>query len=337
MPALHEEFAMPQALVVEEATATDRYAKFVAEPLESGFGHTLGNALRRVLLTSMEGVSVSSVRIDGVAHEYSSIPHVLEDVVEIILNIKKLHFQCVGDLPRTLELTADKAGPVTAGNIREDGVTTVVNPDQIICTLDKDVPIRMELEIDRGRGFRPAEENKREDHPIGVIPVACLFSPIERVRYDILSCRVGQRTDYDRLELEVWTDGRIDPQHAVQQSSLLLREHLAIFIGNDICEPQQIKITNSEDKEVLDKLLTNVNDLEFSVRAKNCLNNANITVMGQLVEKSESEMLKYRNFGKKSLQEIREKLVEMGLSLSMTLKDEVRTALHQRLEADGLM
>jgi len=337
MPAIHEEFAMPEELVAEEATATNRYAKFIVEPLENGFGHTLGNALRRVLLTSMEGVAVSSVRIDGVAHEFTTIPHVVEDVTEIILNVKKLHIQCVGDLPRTLELVANKAGLVTAADVKEDGVTTIVDQEQVICTLDKDASLRMEIEIDRGRGFRPAEENKREDQPIGVIPTDCLFSPVERVRYDVLSCRVGQRTDYDRLELEVWTDGRIEPKHAVQQSAILLREHLSLFIGADAHEPQQIHITNAEDKEILEKLFTRVNDLKFSVRAKNCLNNAQICVMGQLVEKSESEMLKYRNFGRKSLTEIKEKLHEMGLSLSMSLKDEVRTALHQRLEAEGLL
>ncbi|MDX9979014.1 MAG: DNA-directed RNA polymerase subunit alpha, partial [Lentisphaeria bacterium] len=190
-----ESFAMPAAIKVDESTATATYARFTAEPWESGFGHTIGNALRRVLLSSLEGCAVSSVRIDGVAHEFSSIEDVVEDVAEIVLNLKKLRLQCdsEADLPRTIELYADKAGPVTAAAVQEDGVVRVLNPGLVICTLDKDRPLRMEMEIDRGRGFRPAEENKREDHPIGVIPVDCIFSPVERVRYDVQACRVGNR------------------------------------------------------------------------------------------------------------------------------------------------
>ena len=331
MPSL-EGFAMPQELAVDEATATDAYARFVAEPLENGFGHTLGNALRRVLLSSMEGVAVSSIRIDGVAHEFTYIPDVVEDVTEIVLNVKKLRMQCSGDLPRTIELYADKAGAVTAAAVREDGVTDVLNPELHICTLDRDATVRMEIEIDRGRGYRPAEENKREDHPIGVIPVDCLFSPVERVRYDVQACRVGQRTDYDRLELEVWTDGRVDPQQSVRQAAMLLREHLAIFAATEEEETQMVQITSAEDQELLEKLCMSVNDLELSVRAKNCLNSAEIRVIGELVENTDAEMLKYRNFGKKSLMEIKTKLNEMFLSLGMTLKDEIRLALQQRFE-----
>jgi DNA-directed RNA polymerase subunit alpha len=322
---------MPSALEIDEATATTTYAKFTAEPWENGFGHTLGNALRRVLLSSMEGVAVASVRIDGVAHEFTSIPNVIEDVTEIILNVKRLRLQCDGETPRTLELYADKAGPVTAAAVRDDGVTTVLNPDLLICTLDKDKPFRMELEISRGRGYRPAEENKREDHPIGVIPVDCLFSPVERVRYDVQACRVGQRTDYDSLELEVWTDGRVSPADAVNRAAGLLREHLAVFADQEEVQAETVQVTSAEDQELLDKLMTSVNELELSVRAVNCLNTAQIRVLGELVEKSEAEMLKYRNFGKKSLQEIKEKLAELDLGLGMTLRDGVRDALHQRL------
>jgi DNA-directed RNA polymerase subunit alpha len=322
---------MPSALEIDEATATTTYAKFTAEPWENGFGHTLGNALRRLLLSSMEGVAVASVRIDGVAHEFTSIPNVIEDVTEIILNVKRLRLQCDGETPRTLELYADKAGPVTAAAVRDDGVTTVLNPDLLICTLDKDKPFRMELEISRGRGYRPAEENKREDHPIGVIPVDCLFSPVERVRYDVQACRVGQRTDYDSLELEVWTDGRVSPADAVNRAAGLLREHLAVFADQEEVQAETVQVTSAEDQELLDKLMTSVNELELSVRAVNCLNTAQIRVLGELVEKSEAEMLKYRNFGKKSLQEIKEKLAELDLGLGMTLRDGVRDALHQRL------
>jgi len=333
MPGL-ENFALPSALQMDAASATPRYAKFIAEPWEHGFGNTIGNALRRVLLSSMEGVAVASVRIDGVAHEFSTIPGVVEDVTEIILNIKKLRLTCDGELPRTIELYSDKAGPVTAAAIREDGVTTVLNPELLICTLDEDRPLRMELEICSGRGWRPAEENKREDHPIGVIPVDCLFSPLERVRYDVQACRVGQRTDYDRLELEIWTDGRVTPQDALTRAAYLLREHLAVFgSAQDVAVTHQapVHVTSAEEQELLDRLMLSVNVLELSVRAVNCLNMAQIRVLGELVEKTEPEMLKYRNFGKKSLQEIKAKLSEHGLGLGMTLKDEVREAMQQKL------
>lgn len=323
-------FEMPTALTVDEATATPVYAKFTAEPWEKGFGHTIGNALRRVLLSSMDGAAVSSLRIDGVPHEFTTIPDVVEDVVEIVLQVKRLRVTCSGDLPRTLELRAEKAGPVTAGQIREDGVVTVLNPELVICHLDKDRPLRMELEIVGGRGYRPAEENKREDHPIGVIPVDCLFSPVQRVRYDVQACRVGQKTDYDRLELEVWTDGRIDPREAVRRAAEILREHLSVFV--DVARKEEAtQVSSAEDQELLERLSRSVNELELSVRAENCLNNANIRVLGELVQKTESEMLKYRNFGKKSLEEIKVKLAALDLGLGMTLSDEIKAALDQRL------
>jgi DNA-directed RNA polymerase subunit alpha len=332
MPGI-ESFAMPSTVQVDETTANEKYTKFIAEPWEKGFGRTIGNALRRVLLSSMEGVAVSSVRIDGVPHEFTTIPDVVEDVAEIILNLKQLRLKCDGDVPRTLELVADKAGAVTAAAIREDGVTQVLNPELQICTLDADRKLRMEIEISRGRGYRPAEENKREDHPIGVIPVDSLFSPVERVRYDVRACRVGQRTDYDSLELEVWTDGRISPQDALKRSAILLREDLSVFIESEEVESPVVQISTAEDRELLGKLCMNVNDLELSVRAKNCLSNAQVGIIGELVDKTESEMLKYRNFGKKSLDEIKAKLVEMGLNLGLTLKDEVRAALDEFLES----
>lgn len=331
MPGL-DNFIMPQAMVTDAATATPRYGKFVAEPWENGFGHTIGNALRRVLLSSMGGVAVSSLRIDGVAHEFDSIPHVVEDVTEIVLNLKKLHVRSDGEMPRTLELSVSKAGPVTAGDIKTDGVTDVLNPELVICTLDQDAPLHMEITIDEGRGYRPAEENKSEDQPIGIIPVDCLFSPVERVRYDVQACRVGQRLDYDRLELEVWTDGRIHPYDAVRNAAVLLRSHLEVFAAEDTSERPHVQATSAEEQELLEKLMMSVNDLELSVRAKNCLNTAQISLMGELVQKSEAEMLKFRNFGKKSLQEIKVKLVEMGLGLGMTLKDDMAAAV---LQASG--
>ena len=331
MPGI-EGFELPNALVVVEAN--DRYAKFIAEPWVNGFGHTLGNALRRVLMSSMEGVAVSSLKIDGVLHEFSSIPGVLEDVMEVILNIKKLKFACDAPLPRTLELSRDRAGVVTGADIHEDGVTTVLNPEQAICTLDDNRPLRIELEIDRGRGYRPSEENKRDDQPIGTIAVDSLFSPIERVRYDVQACRVGQHTEYDRLELEVWTDGRINPKEAVHRAAAILREHLGVFMAGDLADaiaPPPAAILNEEEMDLLAKLRMNVNELELSVRAVNCLAAAQIEFLGELVEKSESQMLKYRNFGKKSLAEIKQKLAELDLQLEMVLPDAVKDELTRLL------
>lgn len=325
-------FAMPESLVVDEATVTPTYAKFIAEPWEKGFGNTLGNALRRVLLSSLEGVAVSSVRIDGVAHEFSTLPDVLEDVTEIILNLKKLRVSCEGDLPRTLELVADKAGEITAAAVREDGVTTVLNPELHICTLDRDRPIRIELEICKGRGYRLGEQNKRADQPIGVIPIDSLFSPVERVAYDVVQCRVGNRTDYDRLELQVWTDGRLSPETAVRTAATILQRHLTVFtISSQDQIPQEERL-NEEELELLNKLSCNVADMDLSVRAKNCLQNAEIDTVGTLVSKAESEMLKFRNFGKKSLDEIKEKLAMMGLALEMPVAENVAEALRQRQE-----
>jgi len=334
MPA--SDFAMPEAVVLDEATATPTYGLFIAEPWEKGFGYTIGNALRRVLLSSLEGTAVSSVRIDGVKHEFSTIPDVIEDVTEVVLNLKKLRFRCQGETPRMLELYADKAGPVTGADIREDGVTQVLNPELVICTLDKDRPVRMEIEITKGRGYRSSDENKREDQPVGVIPIDSLFSPVSRVAYDVQACRVGQRTDYDRLDLRIWTDGRLGPQEALKTAALILREHVSVFAE---VEDEQIEIERTmsdEDRRLLEMLAHSVNDMELSVRAKNCLNSAGIRLLGELVQKTDSELLQYRNFGRKSLEDIKKKLAGMELSLGMTLHEDVATALERRLAAlDG--
>lgn len=330
-------FTQPDGLVMDEQTATDFYGRFTIEPLEKGFGHTLGNSLRRILLSSMEGVAATAIRIDGVQHEFATLSGVREDVAEIILNIKKVHFACNGaDLPQTLELKVSGSGVVTAGNIAEIAGITVINKDQVICELDKNIDFRMEIEIDGGRGYHPSEENKKSEHAVGTIVVDSLFSPIERVRYIVSDCRVGQHTDYDSLELEVWTDGRIAPLRAVQISAQILRDYLAVFCNDDIVSPLSFQghrgsQLSEEEQELLDHMLTSVGEIEFSVRAKNCLNTANINVIGQLVEKAEGEMLKYRNFGKKSLQEIKEKLQELGLSLGMPISENVRNAFHQKL------
>lgn len=327
-------FAMPNRLVVDVDTATGTYAKFIAEPLEKGFAQTLGNALRRVLLSSLEGVAVSSIRIDGVPHEFTTIPDVIEDITDIVLNFKKVLFNCSGDLPRNLELVVSKAGAITAGQIALDGVTTVLNPEQHLLTLDKPRQVRIELSINKGRGYRPAEENKRPEQPIGVIPIDCLFSPVRRVAYSIHECRVGQRTDYDSLELEVWTDGRIDPREALKQAAHILLHHLNIFTGVATAQAADSGslLTSAEDEAQLRKLLAGVHDLELSVRAQNCLNNANIRTLGELVQRTESEMMKYRNFGQKSLTELKSKLEDLGLHLGMELKEPVRIAFEKELE-----
>ncbi len=333
MPEMAQ-FAMPQRVVLDEETATDTYGRFIAEPLEKGFGNTLGNALRRVLLSSLDGVSVSNIKIDGVPHEFSSIPNVVEDVTEIVLNFKKVLFECSGDLPRKLELRVKRAGEITAADIETDGVTSCLNPEQYLCTVDKERELLIELEIARGRGYRSADENKTEEQPIGVVPIDCLFSPVRRVAYHVTDCRVGQRTDYDRLESEVWTDGRITPTDAVKQAGQILAQHITIFTGldgDDDDDPTRL-ITCAEDEELLNKVLMNVGDLQLSVRAQNCLNNANIRYIGDLVQRTEGEMMKYRNFGQKSLNELKDKLTEMGLHLGYDLKEEVRIAFEKQLE-----
>ncbi len=323
-------FAKPNQLVVDTNTETDTYSKFTAEPLEKGFGNTLGNALRRVLLSSLEGISISSIRIEGVSHEFGTLPNVVEDVIDIVLNFKKVRFQCSGDLPRKLELNVDKIGEVTAADIKEDSVTKVLNPDRLICTLDKKRELRIEMEITKGRGFRPAEDNKSGDQPIGVIPIDCLFTPVRKVAFNVFDCRVGQRTDYDKLEIEITTDGRIKPADAINQAARILIDHITVFVGSGDKEDDASSIiTNPEDEALLRKLLRSVHDLELSVRSQNCLNNADIRTLGELVQKSEAEMLKYRNFGQKSLTEIREKITDVGLELNIEIPETVRIAFQK--------
>src|SRR5205823_1358691 len=260
--------------------------KFVAEPFEAGYGHTIGNSLRRVLLSSLEGAAITAVKITGAQHEFATLPGVVEDVTDIVLNLKKVKFKAEDHEARKLSLTVNKEGEVTAGEIQVVQGYDVLNPKQIICTLDKKHKFDAELEVRVGRGFATGEENKRTDQPIGLIPIDSIFSPVTRVKYAVENTRVGQRTDYDKLILEVWTDGRLTPDGV------------------------------SEENMKLKKLLNmSVNEIELSVRAANCLNNANITTVGQLAQKTEGEMLKYRNFGKKSLNEIKEKLQQLGLGL----------------------
>ncbi|EEF61370.1 DNA-directed RNA polymerase, alpha subunit [Pedosphaera parvula Ellin514] len=316
---------MPKRLTKDETTSTETYAKFVAEPFETGYGHTIGNSLRRVLLSSLEGAAISSIKIDGAMHEFTTVDGVVEDVTDIVLNLKKVLFKAHNREPQTLLLSANKDGEVTAADIQVNQNIELVNPKQHICTLDKKKKFEIELEVKVGRGFCPGDENKKPNQAIGVIAIDSLFSPVTRVRYAVESARVGQRTDYDRLILEVWTDGRISPDDALTQASAILQHHLDVFVGYDknAVEFEEVVDKQDEEKTKLKKLLgMSVNEIELSVRAANCLNNANITTVGQLAMKTEAEMLKYRNFGKKSLNEIKEKLTALGLSLGMSFDPE---------------
>jgi DNA-directed RNA polymerase subunit alpha len=321
MPVRLGRFELPKHLVREESSATPTYAKFIAEPFEAGYGHTIGNSLRRVLLSSLEGAAISSIKIEGAPHEFTSIPGVVEDMTDIVLNLKKVLLKSHSREPHVVYVSANKEGVVTAGDIKGDQVVEVLNPSQHICTLDKKMKFEGELEVKVGRGFCPAEANKKLDQPIGVIAIDSIYSPVRRVRYSIGDTRVGQRTDYDKLILEVWTDGRMTPEDAVVQASNILRHHLDAFCDFDksvVLEFEAAGERDTEERARLRKVLNmSVNEIELSVRAANCLNNANITTVGQLALKTEQDMLKYRNFGKKSLNEIKEKLQALGLALGM--------------------
>ena len=312
------------ALVVDESTATDRYAKFVVQPFQSGFGHTIGNALRRVLLSSLEGSAIYAVRIDGFPHEFATVPNVVEDGTEIIVNLKKVSLILNSDKPKVFEIRKNKAGVVTAGDISTDGIL------QVICTLDKDTDFRAEIEVRNGRGWTPAEQNKTPDAPAGTIAIDSLFSPVTHVRCQVEATRLGEKTEMDSLVLEVETDGRVTAKDALEKAAKILRDHLAPFLGNDVARPAA-----PADPDVMrqyQQFIKPVEVLDLSVRAMNCLNNANIKLLGELCTKSESRMLKFRNFGKKSLEEIKEKLAAMNLSLGMTFKKEVADLVNADVE-----
>lgn len=322
MPVRLGRFEMPKRLTKDEETATDKYAKFIAEPFETGYGHTIGNSIRRVLLSSLEGAAITSVKIDGAMHEFAVVEGVAEDVTDIVLNLKKVKFISHSRDPQTVLLSVNKDGAVTAADIQLNQNLELVNPDQHICTLDKKKKFEIEMEVKVGRGFCPGDENKKPDQAIGVIPIDSIFSPVSRVRYFVESARVGQRTDYDSLIMEISTDGRITPDDALTQASAILQHHLDVFVGYDknAVEFEEVVDQKDDEKSRMKKLLNmSVNEIELSVRAANCLNNANITTVGQLAIKSEAEMLKYRNFGKKSLNEIKDKLTGLGLSLGMNI------------------
>ena len=320
MPKRLGKFEIPSKLTKSEEGSTNTYAKFIAEPFEAGYGHTIGNSLRRVLLSSIEGSAISSIKIESVNHEFQSVDGVVEDVTDIVLNLKKVLILSEKRETLKLHLKVNREGPVTAADIQADANIKIVNPEQVICTLDTKRTFEAEIEIKTGRGYCPGENNKKEEQAIGVIPIDSLFSPVRLVRYSVENTRVGQITDYDKLVLEIWTDGRITPDDALKQSASILKHHLDVFdrVSQENYEFESVAAEVSEEQNKLRKLLNmSVNEIELSVRAANCLNNANITTVGELAMKTEQEMLKYRNFGKKSLNEIKEKLEALGLSLGM--------------------
>ncbi|MEN8254968.1 MAG: DNA-directed RNA polymerase subunit alpha [Verrucomicrobiota bacterium] len=322
-------FEMPKQVAKDESVSTDTYGKFYAEPFEAGYGRTMGNSLRRVLLSSLEGAAVSSIKIKGAPHEFCSLKGVVEDVTDIILNIKQLLFKSYSRETQTVKIKVEGPGEVTAGDIETGENIEVLNPDFQICTLADKGVFEAEMEIRIGRGYCPADLNKKENQEIGVIPIDCLFSPVRRVKYSVENTRVGRRTDYDKLVIEIWSDGRVSPDDALTMSAAILRHHLDVFVSydKDLIEFEESeKQIDLEKEELRKKLNISVNEIELSVRAANCLNNANITTVGELAQKTEAEMLKYRNFGKKSLNEIKAKILEMGLSLGMTFEADLLRA-----------
>ncbi|MCL2165674.1 MAG: DNA-directed RNA polymerase subunit alpha [Clostridiales bacterium] len=298
-----------------EASEDRRYARFMVEPLEKGYGITLGNSLRRILLSSLPGAAVTSVKVDGVLHEFSTIPGVVEDVTDIILNLKAMSLKIMDDDSHTLRLEADSAGPVTAGDIEPNSQVEILNKDLIIATLEDDAHLSMEIMVERGRGYRSGERNKKDEHIIGVIPMDSIFSPVTKVNYTVTAAWDATGTNYDRLSMEVWTDGSLHPEEAVSISAKILHDYLKIFIGlteqvNDV----EIMVNRVEDEK--DKILDiSIEELDLSVRSYNCLKRAGINTVGELIQKTEDDMMKVRNLGKKSLEEVYEKLGSLGLSL----------------------
>ncbi len=314
-------FEIPKKLECDEESLTNFYGKFLAEPFERGYGVTIGNSLRRVLLSSLEGSAVVTIKIEGVSHEFGTLPGVVEDVTEIILNIKNLVLRSHTRSPKTLRIEVNEKGAVTAKDIITDDTIEVVNPELHIATLTKNVPFRMELEVQKGRGYVPADRNKKEGQPIGVIAIDSIFTPVKRVNFHVEDTRVGQMTDYDKLIMEVWTNGSISPKDAMLFASNIFQRHLDVFVnfGKLPEEETAADITDDKERDFYKRLGQPVSELELSVRSANCLREANIKTIGDLVFKSEMEMLKYRNFGKKSLTEITNILKEMGLGFGVSL------------------
>jgi len=315
------ELIKPKSISIEEESRTHSYGKFVCEPLERGFGVTIGNALRRILLSSLQGAAIVSVKFDDVVHEFSTIPGVREDVTDIILNLKQIKLRLVDSEDAVIRLSKEEEGALTAQDIETDGAVEILNPDQHIATLNKEAKLGMEMVVKMGKGYLSTETVKGGEQAIGEIPVDAIFSPVQKVNYVVTNARVGQITDYDKLTLEVWTDGSVTPEDAVAYAAKILKEQMQPFIHFQE-EPEPLETEERDDEEKLNaNLFRPVSELELSVRSANCLKNANITYIGELVQKTEAEMLKTKNFGRKSLNEIKGILEEMGLSLGMKLEN----------------
>lgn len=328
----------PKRLEVEKETLTPFYGKFTAEPFERGFGITIGNSLRRILLSSLQGAAIASVKIDGVLHEFSTIPGTKEDVTEIILNLKEVRLKLHTEGPKTIRVKAEGPKVLKVGDIITGDAVEVLNPDHYLATLSRDGKLSMEMVVKMGRGYVSAERNKEENQPIGTIPMDAIFSPIRKVNYAVTNARVGQITDYDKLTLEVWTDGSLNPEEAVAHAAKILKEQLSIFITFE--EEEEAEMSYSEDEEVKEgfneNLLRSVDELELSVRSANCLKHANIKLIGDLVQKTEAEILATKNFGRKSLNEIKEILAEMGLSLGMKLDNWPPKKTEEEMESGAI-
>ena len=319
---LWKNFQRPKRLEVERETLTDRFGRFHAQPFERGFGTTIGNALRRVLLSSIEGAAITAVKIDGVLHEFSPIPGVVEDATDIILNLKQIPLKLHVDYTKTLYLRVDKAGDVKARDIQGDADVEILEPDAHIATVAEGGKLHMELRLKRGRGYVSADKNFDEDLGIGWIPVDSVHSPVKKVNYVVEAARIGQTTDYDKLTLEVWTNGAVTPRDSVSLAAKLIRDHFTIFVGLDEAGDQPLEAGAEPALAANENLDKSVEELELSVRSYNCLKNANIRTLRELVQKTEGEMLKTKNFGRKSLNEIKEILTTMGLSLGMRVDAE---------------
>ena len=312
-------FQKPKRLEVDSKTLTDKYGKFWAQPFERGYGITIGNALRRILLSSTEGAAITAVKIEGVLHEFSPVPGCVDDTTDIILNLKQIPFRIHTDYPETLTLNAEGPGTVTAGDIEANSNVEILDPSMPVATLSEEGKLSMEMRIKKGRGYIPADRNFDEDLGIGFIPLDSVHSPVRKVNYTVEDARLGQTTDYDKLTMEVWTNGAVAPQDAIALASKLLKDHMAIFINFEEAPEEEMDFPTSEDERLYEQLNRSVDELELSVRSYNCLKNADIRTIGDLVIRTEPEMLKTKNFGRKSLNEIKDILAEMGLGLGMTI------------------
>ncbi len=309
----------PRGIQVESESLSEFYGKFTCEPLERGYGTTLGNSLRRILLSSLQGAATTAVQVDGALHEFTSVNDVVEDVTDVILNLKGVVFKAATVKTYTVRIDKMGPGPVYASDILLVDGLQVLNPDHLIATIDKPILLRMALTVNVGRGYVPAERNKTATMSVGTIPIDALYAPVTKVNYAVTNARVGQVTDYDKLILEVWTNGSVSPRDAVAYAAKILKEQISIFVNFEETEETAYISPSKADEPINENLFRSVDELELSVRSQNCLQNANITLIGELVQKSEQDMLKTKNFGRKSLKEIKEILVNMGLNLGMKI------------------